>query len=103
METTKCGISQEIASQGTCERSEEDVHSGDESESGEATSDELMPLNVDIPNTDSLHHIEQNINHQKSKFAHLFKNNEQLEYFLMLPLSKKQRRTLIKQLLEKEQ
>lgn len=62
-----------------------------------------MPLNVDIPYTDSLHHIEQNINHQKSKFAHLFKNNEQLEYFLMLPLSKKQRRTLIKQLLEKEQ
>jgi len=103
METAKSGISQEIASQGTRERSEEDVHSGDESESREITSDELMPLNVDIPHTDSLHHIKQSIEHQKTKFAHLFKNNEQLEYFLMLPLSKEQRRVLINQLLEKEQ
>lgn len=100
MEGSECRASQDYASQGTREGSEEIVHSGDESEKGDDP-DILMPLNVEIPVNDCLQHVKTHLNHQKSKYAHLFKDDEQLEYFLMLPLSKEQRRILINQLLEK--
>lgn len=102
MAQSECGFSQDDVSQRPCQGSEEVVHSSDESQEGEDDPDILMPLNVEIPNNDSLNAMKQHLEHEKSKFAHLFKNSEQLEFFLMLPLSKEQRRILLNQLVKEQ-
>lgn len=62
--------------------------------------DSLMPLNAPVIDRGDIKLVDKHLEFEKSKYSKLFQNDHQLEFFLMLPLSKQQRIGLLEALAE---
>ena len=85
-----------------CIRGQEDVREPkqEEEDKDELDPNKLMPIESEILDHSDIESIETHMQHGKNKWAKMFKNNEQAEFFLMLPLTKAQRVSVIEQLLK---
>jgi hypothetical protein len=96
METRECSISQNHETGPTSPRSEENIPKESDSEEGEECDvNKLMPLQASLVRKETLTDVHMHLEHEKKKYARFFKNDEQAEYFLMLPLSEKQRQLIL--------
>ena len=62
-----------------------------------------MPLSTSVIDKGDIKLVDKHLEFEKSKYSKLFKNDHQLEFFLMLPLSKQQRIGILEAIAEEGQ